>query len=43
MSLEFWNELINIFVDYGKNTGKFLKKVRKFLEVKRKIMVTKWV
>ncbi len=30
MSLEFWKELINIFVDYGRNTENLLKKVRKF-------------
>ncbi len=26
MSLEFWKELINIFVDYGRNSVKYLKR-----------------
>ncbi len=30
MSVEFWKELINIFVGYGRNTEKFLKTVKKF-------------
>ncbi len=31
MSVEFWKELINIFVVYERNTEKFLKKSQKIL------------